>query len=57
MAPVLLPHATAFALDLHPIPLRGDATGLEQPSLPKRGKAGTRVLSGFAQEHDRQVVC
>ena len=57
MAPVLFPQAHTFSLDFHPIPFRGDATGLDQHYLPKRGKAGTSVLSFFAQEHESQVVC
>jgi hypothetical protein len=57
VAPVLLPQAHTFSRDLHPIPFRGDATGLDQPYLPKRGQAGTSVLSFFAQEHESQVVC
>src|SRR5262249_9577564 len=57
VAPLLFPQATTFSLDFHPIPFRGDATGLDQHYLPKRGKAGTSVLSFFAQEHDSQVVC
>ena len=57
VAPVLFPHAHTFSLDLHPIPCRGDTTGLAQHSLPTRGQAGTRVLSFCAQEHDSQVVC
>ena len=56
VAPWLFPQAHAFALDLHPSPLRGDATGLDQPYLPKRGKARTRGLSFCAQEHDRRVL-
>ena len=42
VAPVLLCKPTPF-LDFHPIPFRGDATGLDQHYLPKRG-AGTSVL-------------
>jgi hypothetical protein len=57
VAPVLFPHANPFALDFHPIPFRGDATGLDQHSLPRRGTAGTSVLSCFAPEHESQVVC
>jgi hypothetical protein len=56
LAPVLFPHAHTFSLDFHPLPFRGDATGLDQPSLSKRGKAGTSVLSFFAQEHDSRVL-
>ena len=57
VAPVLFPHANTFSLAFHPIPFRGDATGLEPPYLPRRGTAGTSVLSVFAQEHTSQVVC
>jgi hypothetical protein len=57
VAPLLFPQANPFSLDCHPIPFRGDATGLDQHSLPRRGKAGTSVLSFFAQEHESQVVC
>lgn len=55
MAPVLFPQANPCALAFHPIPLRGDATGLDQHSLPRRGKAGTSVLRVFAQEPESQV--
>ena len=51
------PQAHPFALALYPIPFRGDATGLDQHYRPRRGKAGTSVLSFFAQEHESQVVC
>ena len=57
VAPGLLPQAHACSLDLHPIPFRGDATGLDQHSLPKSGTARTRVLSFCAQEHESRVVC
>jgi hypothetical protein len=57
LAPLLFPHAKGFALDFHPIPLRGEATGLEQHYLPKRGKAGKAVLSFFAQEQESRVLC
>jgi hypothetical protein len=57
VAPVLFPQAHPFSLAFPPIPFRGDATGLDQHYLPKRGKAGTSVLSFCAQEHASQVVC
>ena len=57
IAPLLFPQANTFSLDFHPIPFRGDATGLDQHYLPRRGKAGTSVLSFFAQEHDSRVLC
>jgi hypothetical protein len=57
LAPLLFPQAKGFALDFHPIPFRGDPTGLEQHYLPKRGKADTSVLSFFAQEQESRVLC
>jgi hypothetical protein len=57
LAPLLFPQAKCFALDFHPIPYRGDPTGLEQHYLPKRGKADTSVLSFFAQEQESRVLC
>ena len=44
-------------LYFHPIPFRGDPTGLEPHYLPKRGKADKAVLSFFAQEQESRVVC
>lgn len=57
VAPLLFPQAKSFALDFHPIPFRGEATGLQQHYLPRRGKAGTSVLSFFAQEQESRVLC
>jgi hypothetical protein len=55
LSPLLLPQAQAFSLDFHPLPFRGDATGLEQHYLPPPGKAGTSILSFFAQKRDSRV--
>lgn len=57
LAPLLFPQAKSFALDFHPIPYRGDPTGLEQHYLPMRGKAGTSVQSFFAQEQESRALC
>ena len=57
LAPRLFPQAKGFALDFHPIPFRGEATALEQHYLPMRGKAGTSVLSFFAQQQESGVLC
>lgn len=57
IAPLLFPQAKSFALDFHPIPFRGDPTGLEQHYLPKRGKADTSVLSFFVREQESRVLC
>jgi hypothetical protein len=57
LAPVLLPQATSFSLDFHPIPYRGDEAVLENHYLPCRGHAGPSVQSFFAMEHESQVFC
>ncbi len=57
LAPILFPKAKSFALDFHPIPFRGDPTGLEQHYLPMRGKADTGLLTLLAQEQESRVLC
>lgn len=57
LATLLFPAATAFSLDFHAIPYRGDAAGLDNHYLPLRGKAGPSILALFAQEHDSRVLC
>jgi hypothetical protein len=57
LAPLLFPQAKAFSLDFHPIPYRGDPTGLERHYVPRRGKATPSVLSFFALENDNRVLC
>jgi hypothetical protein len=57
LAPLLFPSATAFSLDFHPIPYRGDPCGLDNHYLAKRGKAAPSILTLFAQEHDSRVLC
>jgi hypothetical protein len=54
---LLFPQAQAFSLDFHAIPYRGDDAGLERHYLPRRGKAGTSVLTFFALEQDSRVLC
>jgi hypothetical protein len=56
LAPLLFPQAKGFALDFHPIPFRGDPSGLEQHYLPKRGKADKAVLS-FLPKSRRAACC
>lgn len=56
-APLLLPDATSFSLDFHPIPYRGEEAVLENHYVPCRGKASPSVQSFFAQEHENQVFC
>jgi hypothetical protein len=57
LAPLLVPDASAFCLDFHPIPYRGDPTGLDTHYLAQRGKAGVSVLTFFAHEPDSRVLC
>lgn len=57
LAPLLFPRAKAFCLDFHAIPYRGDASALENHYLPRRGQAGTSVLTFFAHEPKSRVLC
>jgi len=57
LTPVLMPGASAFALDFHPIPYRGDEAVLENHSIPGRGTAHASIQSFFAQEHESRVLC
>jgi hypothetical protein len=57
LAPVLFPTGRAFALDFHTIPYRGDASGLDNHYLAKRGKAAPSILTFFAQEQESRVLC
>ncbi len=57
LAPLLLPEASAFSLDFHPIPYRGDTAVLENHYIPGRGTAHASVQSFFAQEHESRVFC
>jgi hypothetical protein len=57
LAPILFPDAGTFSLDFHPIPFRGDPSGLERHYLPRRGKAGPSVLTFFALEHESRCLC
>jgi hypothetical protein len=54
---LLFPHPEAFSLDFHAVPYRGDDTGLDTHYIPRRGKAGTNVLTFFALENDSRVLC
>jgi hypothetical protein len=57
LARLLFPDAGTFSLDFHPIPYRGEATGLETHYVPLAGKAQPSVLSFFAVEQDSRVLC
>jgi hypothetical protein len=54
---LLFAQPEAFSLDFHAIPYRGDDAGLDRHYLPRRGKAGTSVLTFFALENDSRVLC
>jgi len=57
LAPLLFPTGSSFSLDFHPIPFRGEPSGLDNHFLPMRGKAGPSILTLFAQEHESRVLC
>jgi hypothetical protein len=57
LSALLFPEAKAFALDFHPIPFRGDPSGLDNHYIAQRGKAGPSVLTFFAHEQDRRALC
>ena len=57
IAPLMFPEAEGFSLDFHPIPYRGDPAGLDRHYLPRRGKAGTSVLTFFALEQKGRCLC
>jgi hypothetical protein len=57
LAPVMFPDASGFSLDFHPIPYRGDPSGLDRHYLPRRGVAGPSVLSFFALEQKSRCLC
>lgn len=53
----LFPGADTFSLDFHPIPHRGDPTGLDQHYLPLRGSAGPSIQTFFALEQESRCLC
>jgi hypothetical protein len=57
LAPVMFPDASGFSLDFHPIPYRGEPSGLDRHYLPRRGVAGPSVLTFFALEQKSRCLC
>jgi hypothetical protein len=57
LAVLLFEKANTFSLDFHPIPSRGEGSGLETHYVPLAGKAQPSVLSFFALEQDSRVLC
>jgi hypothetical protein len=57
LARLLFPEGRTFSLDFHPIPYRGDDTGLENHHIPLAGKAAPSVLTFFALEQESRVLC
>jgi hypothetical protein len=47
---LMSPAAHTFSVDFHPIPYRGDPTGLDRHYIPCRGAAGPSVQTFFALE-------
>jgi hypothetical protein len=54
---VMFPGADTFSLDFHPIPYRGDPTGLDRHYLPLRGSAGPSIQTFFALEQESRCLC
>jgi hypothetical protein len=54
---VLFPAAESFSVDFHPIPYRGDPTGLDRHYIPCRGAAGPSVQTFFVLEQDSRCLC
>jgi hypothetical protein len=57
LAGLLFEKADTFSLDCHPIPYRGEDSGLEAPYVPRAGQAQPSVLSFFALGQDSRVLC
>src|SRR5262245_35390264 len=57
LAPLMFPDASGFSLDFHPIPYRGEPSGLDRHYLPRRGIAGPSVLTFFALEQKSRCLC
>jgi len=57
LAPVRFPDASGFSVDFHPIPYRGDPSGLDRHYRPRRGVAGPSVLTLFALEPKSRCLC
>jgi hypothetical protein len=53
----MFPRASAFSLDFHPIPYRGEPAGLDRHYLPRRGVARVSVQTFFALEQDSRCLC
>jgi hypothetical protein len=57
LSSLLFPAANTFSVDFHPVPFRGDPTGLDRHYLPTRSRAGPSVLTFFALEQKSRVLC
>ena len=54
---VMFPAAHTFSVDFHPIPYRGDPTGLDRHYIPCRGAAGPSIQTFFALEQESRCLC
>lgn len=57
LAGVMFPAADTFSVDFHPIPYRGDPTGLDRNYIPCRGAAGPAIQTFFALEQESRCLC
>jgi hypothetical protein len=57
LAKVMFPAADTFSVDFHPIPYRGDPTGLDRHYIPCRGAAGPAVQTLFVLEQESRCLC
>jgi hypothetical protein len=55
LGPIMFPEANTFSLDFHPIPYRGDPTGLDRHYLPTRGVAGPSVQTSSPSSRTHAV--
>lgn len=55
--PLLCTEASAFALDFHSSPHRGEKTALENHWVPMQGKAQPSVLTFFARSIEAPMLC
>jgi hypothetical protein len=57
LAKMMFPAANTFSVDFHPIPYRGDPTGLDRHYIPCRGTAGPSIQTFFALEQESRCLC
>jgi hypothetical protein len=53
----LFPAADTFSVAFHPLPSRGDPTGLDRHYVPRRGAAAPSIQTFFAWEQESRCLC